>query len=216
MDDFLAKPVSLSALASTLGRWVEGGVRVPATRGAEQVVDVAVLDALVDDLGSIEAVLQLVGTFVDEMHTVVGAGAGGDSAMDASNMLKPALARGELRTIAATTWSEFKKYFEKDPALTRRFEAALITIEQRRLAQIDAAKEKGADVTAQSKQLAREAQQLRKSTERDFLVALDAFDVVDEVGGVMPFHVGREVLQPLRETVVHAVRANEADVPVAV
>ena len=68
MDDFLAKPVSLSALASTLGRWVEGGVRVPATRGAEQVVDVAVLDALVDDLGSIEAVLQLVGTFVDEMQ----------------------------------------------------------------------------------------------------------------------------------------------------
>jgi len=68
MDDFLAKPVSLSALASTLSRWVEGGVRLPATRGAEQVVDSAVLDGLADDLGSTDAVLQLVSTFVDEMQ----------------------------------------------------------------------------------------------------------------------------------------------------
>ncbi|WP_095156268.1 type VI secretion system ATPase TssH [Pseudomonas sp. Irchel 3E13] len=59
--------------------------------------------------------------FIDEAHTLIGAGnlAGGS---DAANLLKPALARGELRTIAATTWSEYKKYFEKDPALTRRFQ----------------------------------------------------------------------------------------------
>lgn len=59
--------------------------------------------------------------FIDEAHTLIGAGgqAGGG---DAANILKPALARGELRTIAATTWSEYKKYFEKDPALARRFQ----------------------------------------------------------------------------------------------
>ncbi|MDR3496368.1 MAG: type VI secretion system ATPase TssH [Ancalomicrobiaceae bacterium] len=59
--------------------------------------------------------------FIDEAHTLVGAGgqAGGS---DAANLLKPALARGELRTVAATTWSEYKKYFEKDPALARRFQ----------------------------------------------------------------------------------------------
>ncbi len=59
--------------------------------------------------------------FIDEAHTLIGAGgpAGGG---DAANLLKPALARGELRTVAATTWSEYKKYFEKDPALARRFQ----------------------------------------------------------------------------------------------
>ena len=59
--------------------------------------------------------------FVDEAHTLVGAG-GAAGGGDAANLLKPALARGELRTIAATTWSEYKKYFEKDPALARRFQ----------------------------------------------------------------------------------------------
>ncbi len=59
--------------------------------------------------------------FIDEAHTLIGAGnqAGG---LDVSNLLKPALARGELRTIAATTWSEYKKYVEKDAALSRRFQ----------------------------------------------------------------------------------------------
>ena len=65
-------------------------------------------------------------TFIDEMHTVVGAGAGGDSAMDASNMLKPMLARGELRMIGATTLHEYRKYVEKDPALERRFQPVLV------------------------------------------------------------------------------------------
>ena len=59
--------------------------------------------------------------FIDEAHTLVGAGAQAGTS-DAANLLKPALARGELRTIAATTWSEYKKYFEKDPALARRFQ----------------------------------------------------------------------------------------------
>ena len=60
--------------------------------------------------------------FIDEIHTVVGAGAGGSGGIDASNLLKPALARGELRCIGATTIDEYRKYIEKDPALERRFQ----------------------------------------------------------------------------------------------
>ena len=63
--------------------------------------------------------------FIDEAHTMIGAG-GQAGQNDAANILKPALARGELRTIAATTWSEYKKYFEKDPALARRFQVVKV------------------------------------------------------------------------------------------
>ena len=65
--------------------------------------------------------------FIDEAHTMIGAG-GAAGQNDAANLLKPALARGELRTMAATTWSEYKKYFEKDPALSRRFQ--LVKVEE--------------------------------------------------------------------------------------
>ncbi|WP_432085014.1 ATP-dependent chaperone ClpB [Streptomyces sp. bgisy095] len=65
-------------------------------------------------------------TFIDELHTVVGAGAGGDSAMDAGNMLKPMLARGELRMVGATTLDEYRERIEKDPALERRFQQVLV------------------------------------------------------------------------------------------
>jgi len=74
--------------------------------------------------GVIEAVRkspQPIILFIDEAHTLIGAG-GAEGGNDAANLLKPALARGELRTIAATTWQEYKKYFEKDPALDRRFQ----------------------------------------------------------------------------------------------
>lgn len=64
--------------------------------------------------------------FIDEIHTLVGAGGGGESAMDAANILKPALARGELRAIGATTLNEFQKYFEKDKALERRFQKVMV------------------------------------------------------------------------------------------
>ncbi len=64
--------------------------------------------------------------FIDEAHTLVGAG-GAAGTGDAANLLKPALARGTLRTIAATTWAEYKKYIEKDPALTRRFQVVQVT-----------------------------------------------------------------------------------------
>lgn len=65
--------------------------------------------------------------FIDEAHTLIGAG-GSEGGSDAANLLKPALARGELRTLAATTWLEYKKYFEKDPALARRFQ--LVQVEE--------------------------------------------------------------------------------------
>ena len=64
--------------------------------------------------------------FIDEIHTLVGAGGGGESAMDAANILKPALARGELRAIGATTLNEYQKYFEKDKALERRFQKVMV------------------------------------------------------------------------------------------
>ena len=64
--------------------------------------------------------------FIDEIHTLVGAGGSGEGAMDAANILKPALARGELRAIGATTLNEYQKYFEKDKALARRFQTVMI------------------------------------------------------------------------------------------
>ena len=79
----------------------------------------AVLDEIRESAGEVV-------TFIDEMHTVVGAGATGDSAMDASNMLKPMLARGELRMIGATTLDEFREHVEKDPALERRFQQVYV------------------------------------------------------------------------------------------
>ena len=79
----------------------------------------AVLKEITDSNGEII-------TFIDEMHTVVGAGAGGEGAMDAGNMLKPMLARGELHMIGATTLDEYRKYIEKDPALERRFQQVFV------------------------------------------------------------------------------------------
>ncbi|PWW22509.1 ATP-dependent Clp protease ATP-binding subunit ClpB [Geodermatophilus normandii] len=65
-------------------------------------------------------------TFIDELHTIVGAGATGDSAMDAGNMIKPMLARGELRMVGATTLDEYREHIEKDPALERRFQQVYV------------------------------------------------------------------------------------------
>ncbi len=72
-------------------------------------------------LDEIRASEQPIILFIDEAHTLIGAG-GSAGTSDAANLLKPALARGEIKTCAATTWTEYKKYFEKDPALTRRFQ----------------------------------------------------------------------------------------------
>ncbi|MFB3305447.1 AAA family ATPase [Pseudomonas sp. AMR01] len=80
------------------------------------------LKGLIDE---VNASPQAVILFIDEAHTLVGAG-GTTGGSDAANLLKPALARGALRTIAATTWSEYKQYIEKDPALARRFQPVLV------------------------------------------------------------------------------------------
>ncbi|MFD9740917.1 ATP-dependent chaperone ClpB [Umezawaea sp. NPDC059074] len=79
----------------------------------------AVLKEITDSAGQVI-------TFIDELHTIVGAGATGESAMDAGNMIKPMLARGELRMVGATTLDEYRKYVEKDPALERRFQQVLV------------------------------------------------------------------------------------------
>ncbi len=77
-------------------------------------------------LGEIKASEGEIVTFIDELHTVVGAGAGGEGAMDAGNMLKPMLARGELRMVGATTLDEYRRHIEKDAALERRFQMVLV------------------------------------------------------------------------------------------
>ena len=79
----------------------------------------AVIKEVIDSDGSIIL-------FIDEIHTLVGAGGGGEGAMDAANILKPALARGELRAIGATTLNEYQRYFEKDKALERRFQKVMV------------------------------------------------------------------------------------------
>src|SRR5215212_6891454 len=79
----------------------------------------AVLQEITDAEGQIV-------TFIDELHTIVGAGATGDSAMDAGNMIKPMLARGELRMVGATTLDEYREHIEKDPALERRFQQVFV------------------------------------------------------------------------------------------
>ncbi|MGW6534558.1 ATP-dependent Clp protease ATP-binding subunit [Streptomyces sp. NPDC055051] len=81
------------------------------------------LKKVIEDVQKSEGAIVL---FIDELHTVVGAGAGGESSMDAGNMLKPALARGELHVVGATTIDEYRKYIEKDAALERRFQPVLI------------------------------------------------------------------------------------------
>ena len=119
-------------------RIAAGEVPPPLREVALRVLDLGLLQAGAGVKGEFEARLKgvidavrnaphPVILFIDEAHTMVGAGAA-EGQSDAANLLKPALARGELRTIAATTWLEYKKYFEKDPALARRFQ--LVQVEE--------------------------------------------------------------------------------------
>ncbi|MEI6415408.1 MAG: type VI secretion system ATPase TssH, partial [Pseudomonadota bacterium] len=117
-------------------RIAEGDVPPPLRQVALRILDLGLLQAGASIKGEFEnrlkAVIEEVKAspqpiilFIDEAHTLIGAG-GAAGQGDAANLLKPALARGELRTIAATTWSEYKKYFEKDAALARRFQVVKI------------------------------------------------------------------------------------------
>src|ERR1019366_2892970 len=117
-------------------RVAQGDVPAPLRNVALHALDLALLQAgagvkgefenrlkgLINEVKSSPTPIIL---FIDEAHTMIGAG-GQAGQGDAANLLKPALARGELRTIAATTWSEYKKYFEKDPALARRFQVVKV------------------------------------------------------------------------------------------
>lgn len=117
-------------------RIAEGDVPEPLKNVAVRVLDLGLLQAgagvkgefenrLKSVIDEVKASPQPIILFIDEAHTMIGAG-GAAGQNDAANLLKPALARGELRTIAATTWAEYKKYFEKDAALARRFQVVKI------------------------------------------------------------------------------------------
>jgi type VI secretion system protein VasG len=117
-------------------RLAQGDVPVPLKNVTVRTLDLALLQAGAGIKGEFENRLKglieevksspsPIIVFIDEAHTMIGAG-GAAGQNDAANLLKPALARGEFRTIAATTWSEYKKYFEKDPALTRRFQVVKV------------------------------------------------------------------------------------------
>ncbi|ECG1191860.1 type VI secretion system ATPase TssH [Salmonella bongori] len=128
-----APGVGKTAVAEGLAlRIAEGSVPPPLRDVALLSLDLGLLQAGAGVKGEFEQRLrgvieavkkspQPIILFIDEAHTLIGAG-GAEGGSDAANLLKPALARGELRTIAATTWQEYKKYFEKDPALDRRFQ----------------------------------------------------------------------------------------------
>lgn len=129
--------VGKTAVVEGLARRIAAGDVPPPLKGvALRVLDMGLLQAgasvkgefenrLKNVIGEIKQSLQPIILFIDEAHTIIGAG-GQAGQNDAANLLKPALARGELRTVAATTWSEYKKYFEKDAALARRFQVVKI------------------------------------------------------------------------------------------
>jgi type VI secretion system protein VasG len=113
-------------------RIAKGDVPGPLKNVAVRTLDLGLLQAgagvkgefenrLKSVIDEVKASPQPIILFIDEAHTMIGAG-GQAGQNDAANLLKPALARGELRTLAATTWAEYKKYFEKDAALARRFQ----------------------------------------------------------------------------------------------
>jgi type VI secretion system protein VasG len=129
--------VGKTAVAEGLARRIADGDVPPALQGVElHALDIGLLQAGAGVKGEFEKrlrqVIDEVETsstpiilFIDEAHTLIGAG-GAAGTGDAANLLKPALARGHLRTVAATTWAEYRQYFEKDPALTRRFQPVAV------------------------------------------------------------------------------------------
>jgi type VI secretion system protein VasG len=129
--------VGKTAVVEGFANRVVSGDVPPALRGVHlHSLDLALLQAgagvkgefenrLKGLINEVKSSTEKIILFIDEAHTMIGAG-GTAGQNDAANLLKPALARGELRTIAATTWSEYKKYFEKDPALARRFQVVKV------------------------------------------------------------------------------------------
>jgi len=139
--------VGKTAVVEGFARWLAAGDVPPPLKDVSlRVLDIGLLQAGASMKGEFEerlrAVIEDVQSspkpiilFIDEAHTLIGAG-GAAGTGDAANLLKPALARGTLRTIAATTWAEYKKYFEKDPALTRRFQVVQVAEPDERTAML--------------------------------------------------------------------------------
>lgn len=131
--------VGKTAVVEGLAHSIVAGEVPPSIQGVEiHTLDLGLLQAgasikgefenrLKDVINEVKSSPVPIIVFIDEAHTLIGAG-GAAGQNDAANLLKPALARGEFRTVAATTWAEYKKYFEKDPALTRRFQ--VISVEE--------------------------------------------------------------------------------------
>ncbi|WP_114764646.1 type VI secretion system ATPase TssH [Vibrio rhodolitus] len=131
--------VGKTAVVEGLAHSIVAGEVPPSIQGVEiHTLDLGLLQAgasikgefenrLKDVINEVKSSSVPIIVFIDEAHTLIGAG-GAAGQNDAANLLKPALARGEFRTVAATTWAEYKKYFEKDPALTRRFQ--VISVEE--------------------------------------------------------------------------------------
>ncbi|MBP6561997.1 MAG: type VI secretion system ATPase TssH, partial [Neisseriaceae bacterium] len=129
--------VGKTAVVEALALRLASGDVPPSLKDVQlMLLDIGLLKAGASMTGEFEARLRAVMDeveasavpivlFIDEIHTLIGAG-GAAGTGDAANLLKPALARGKLRTIGATTWAEYKKYFEKDPALTRRFQVVQV------------------------------------------------------------------------------------------
>jgi type VI secretion system protein VasG len=138
--------VGKTAVVEGFARRIASGDVPPSLQGVEvRTLDLGLLQAgagikgefenrLKNVIAEVKASATPIILFIDEAHTMIGAG-GQAGQNDAANLLKPALARGELRTIAATTWSEYKKYFEKDAALARRFQ--VVKVEEPTEAQAD-------------------------------------------------------------------------------
>ena len=130
--------VGKTAVVEGFAQWVVNGtVPAPLKGIAVRALDLGLLQAgagmrgeferrLKEVILEVKAAVPAVVLFIDEAHQLIGAG-GSEGVGDAANLLKPALARGELRTIAATTWSEYKQHIERDPALTRRFQVVKVT-----------------------------------------------------------------------------------------
>jgi len=124
--------------------------------------------------------------FIDEIHMIVGAGAAGDSKMDVANLLKPALARGEIRCIGATTYEEYKNHFEKDKALNRRFQK--IDIKEPSIEDtvkiLEGLKDKYEEFhnVRYSKEAIKSAAVLAKKYLREKFLPDSAIDLIDEAG----------------------------------
>ena len=129
--------VGKTAVVEGLAQKIVSGDVPPALKGVSiRALDLGLLQAgagikgefehrLKQVIAEVKASMTPIVLFIDEAHQLIGAG-GSEGAGDAANLLKPALARGELRTIAATTWAEYKQYIERDPALTRRFQVVKV------------------------------------------------------------------------------------------